>query len=79
MVLARQPACACGCGRASTDVDHIDGDNMNNSMDNLQGLAHECHSRKTARENRGEMNSNKLYGGCDADGIPTDKAHHWNR
>ncbi len=52
-ILNRDPLCqAAGCDRDATDVDHIvprsrggtDGDN------NLQGLCHECHSAKTARE-----------------------------
>lgn len=49
VILARDPLCKCGCGRPSTDVDHIDNDPSNNDMDNLQGLAHECHSTKTGR------------------------------
>lgn len=49
VILARDPLCKCGCGRPSTDVDHIDNDPSNNDMDNLQGLAHECHSTKTGK------------------------------
>ena len=61
-VLARDPLCCCGCGAPSTDVDHVDGDPSNNSMDNLMGLAHECHSIKTA--------TGKLPTGYDESGIP---------
>lgn len=61
-VLARDPLCCCGCGAPSTDVDHVDGDPTNNSMDNLMGLAHECHSIKTA--------TGKLPTGYDESGIP---------
>lgn len=57
----------------STDVDHIDGDPGNNDRDNLQGLAHECHSRKTARDH-----GKKVYLGCDEHGMPLDEAHPWN-
>jgi 5-methylcytosine-specific restriction endonuclease McrA len=53
--LTRHPLCACGCGRLATDVDHVEavedgGDFWAES--NWQGLAHECHSRKTADEVR---------------------------
>lgn len=57
---ARHPRCACGCGRASTDVDHIiprrilvaagihdpDHDRW------LCALAHSCHSQKTQTVDR---------------------------
>lgn len=32
----------------ATDVDHIDGDPLNNVPANLRSLCHPCHSRKTA-------------------------------
>lgn len=53
MILARDPVCqAEGCGEPSTDVDHIKPrrDGGTNDPANLQGLCHECHSRKTAHE-----------------------------
>ena len=55
LVLNRDPLCQCDdptCNKPSTDVDHIipKRDGGRDSMDNLQGLAHECHSRKTALE-----------------------------
>lgn len=62
VVLARDPLCRCGCGQPSTDVDHIDNDPCNNDMDNLQGLAHACHSVKTA--------SGRLPVRFAADGLP---------
>lgn len=62
-VLCRDPLCRCGCGRPSTDADHVDNDPTNNDMDNLMGLAHECHSIKTA--------TGKLPTGYDEDGLPT--------
>lgn len=59
-VLARDPIC-CDCHReASVEVDHIIMARLwcatltNDYYDtnNLQGLCHSCHSRKTARETR---------------------------
>ena len=50
MILRRQPLCACGCGQASTEVHHVDGDSSNNDWDNLEALTKECHSRITAKE-----------------------------
>lgn len=49
MVLDREPLCR-ECKAVAIDVDHIDGDNSNNLLSNLQGLCHSCHSRKTRRE-----------------------------
>jgi 5-methylcytosine-specific restriction protein A len=49
MVLRRDPICQ-QCGRAvSTDVDHIIDLDLGgqDTMGNLQGLCHACHSRKT--------------------------------
>lgn len=63
MVLARQPICADPFGIhaargevvASTDVDHIVPRRRGgrDTMENLQGLCHECHSRKTATQDGG--------------------------
>lgn len=56
-VLVRQPLCvSCLAEKRHTpaaEVDHIDGDDSNNVLGNLQGLCKRCHSRKTGRENRG--------------------------
>jgi 5-methylcytosine-specific restriction endonuclease McrA len=57
LVLHRDPIC-CICRRAaSTEVDHIRahrGDwTLFSDLKNLAGLCHECHSKKTARENMG--------------------------
>jgi len=41
-------------------------------LDNLQTLCISCHSTKTGFEKRGPMKH-------DADGLPTDKAHPWNK
>lgn len=62
LVLNRDPICKCvddscqcgggGCMKASTDADHIipKRDGGLDRMPNLQGLCHDCHSSKTARE-----------------------------
>jgi 5-methylcytosine-specific restriction protein A len=55
-VLRAQPVCtACGA-KLATDVDHIqphDGDtDLFYDITNLQPLCHECHSRKTMKEQR---------------------------
>ncbi|WP_313297395.1 HNH endonuclease signature motif containing protein [Diaphorobacter sp.] len=51
-VLAGEPLCrhcaARGLVVEATDVDHVNGDPSDNSMDNLQSLCHSCHSTKTA-------------------------------
>lgn len=46
---------APGCNGVATEVDHIDGDSMNNPLDNsnYQSLSKNCHSVKTVKENGG--------------------------
>ena len=66
--------CAPACLRPATDVDHIDNDPTNNSMDNLQPLCHECHSRKT----QADMGKAVSYG-CDSNGWPLDPASPWRK
>jgi 5-methylcytosine-specific restriction protein A len=50
------PLC-CECGDEATDVDHVrphKGDaGLMYANENVQSLCHECHSRKTAREDGG--------------------------
>ena len=54
MKLSQNPLCEICLDNGklvdATDVDHIDGNSNNNSVDNLQSLCHSCHSRKTARQ-----------------------------
>jgi len=53
LILNRDPLCkADDCNKPSTDVDHIvpKRDGGRDDPANLQGLCHECHSRKTALE-----------------------------
>lgn len=54
--LRSHPVCATeGCNRPATHVDHIDGRGPrgDNRPENLQGLCHSCHSRKTALHDGG--------------------------
>lgn len=50
--LEAHPRCACGCGKKATDVHHLDGlgplGPRGHDPDNLQALAHSCHSKETA-------------------------------
>lgn len=52
--LRREPLCReCmkqGVLTEANEVDHIDGDNMNDAPGNLQSLCKPCHSRKTVAE-----------------------------
>ena len=74
VILFRDPLCVCGCGRPSTDVDHINNDPTDNNLDNLAGMARPCHSRKTQR-----AMGHKVAMGCDADGYPLDPDHDWQK
>ena len=57
-------------------VDHIKPKAQGGADDasNLQALCRPCHKAKTAREASGSA-----MPGCDVDGLPADRAHHWNR
>jgi 5-methylcytosine-specific restriction protein A len=54
-VLAEERYCSCGCGRPSTDVDHIVPKSRGGSDEraNLRGVNALCHRAKTARERIG--------------------------
>lgn len=79
-VLAEEPLCRMCTARGlivpTTDVDHIEDAREDytddNSRDNLQGLCHECHSLKTARDM-----GKSVTMGCDVNGIPLDPTHPW--
>ena len=77
-VLDREPLCRYCLARGqvvvATDVDHVSGDPSDNSMDNLQPLCHECHSRKT----QADMGKAVSYG-CDSNGWPLDPSSHWQK
>ena len=80
--LTQQPLCAyckqLGRTVAATVVDHIKphrGDlELFYNPTNLQSLCDQCHNRHKQRQEK----SGYLAGG-DADGIPVDPLHHWNR
>ena len=78
VVIQCEPLCrmckAAGVITAATDVDHVSGDPSDNTPDNLQPLCHECHSRKTAQDHGAAVRW-----GCDAQGLPIDPKHPWNR
>ncbi|HSD16793.1 MAG TPA: HNH endonuclease [Thermomonas sp.] len=40
-------------GKGQAHVDHVDGNASNNDLSNLQVLCWQCHSVKTAKEDRG--------------------------
>ncbi len=53
MVLNRDPICSMpSCDNPATDADHVVPRSLGgrDCLDNLQGLCHTCHSRKTAVE-----------------------------
>ena len=76
-VLSSEPLCrmctAQGKTVPATDVDHRNNDPSNNDLVNLQPLCHECHSRKTQRDQGFNVRM-----GCDTEGKPLDHQHHWN-
>ena len=76
-VLMREPLCrhcaARGLVVPATDVDHMNGAD-DNRLESLQPLCHECHSRKTARDQ-----GKRVAYGCDPSGKPADPDHPWNR
>jgi 5-methylcytosine-specific restriction protein A len=78
LVITEQPLCA-QCEREGritpgNEVDHIDNDASNNERSNLENLCRPCHSRKT----NADMGRSVSYG-CDANGMPLDPNHPWNR
>ncbi|MCS6490770.1 HNH endonuclease [Burkholderia thailandensis] len=78
LVLAEEPLCRECSKRGqivpATDVDHHDGNPGNNELENLVPLCHACHSRKTAADH-----GKRVRHGCDANGMPLDPHHPWNR
>lgn len=76
--LEREPLCR-HCGAPATEVDHIDGDDANNLLDNLQSLDKSCHSVKTqADEYYKRTGIRQPIKGSDVYGWPRDPHHHWN-
>jgi 5-methylcytosine-specific restriction endonuclease McrA len=66
----------CGVATRDGQVDHIVAlvNGGANDDDNLQYLCVDCHEAKT-RQDLGQ----KVRTAFDADGMPTDPNHHWNR
>jgi 5-methylcytosine-specific restriction protein A len=65
LVLARDPLCRiavlCDGTALSTEVDHVIplAAGGNNSMDNLEGSCHACHSHKTSTEQARGLGGNR--------------------
>ena len=80
-VLRGEPLCrhctARGLTMAATEVDHRDDDPSNNELVNLMPLCKPCHSRKTMRDMGYSVREASM--GCDANGIPLDPCHAWNK
>lgn len=55
MILFRDPVCRACKKAASTDVDHVISlaSGGTNTTDNLTGLCHSCHSKKTVESDGG--------------------------
>ena len=80
--LRRNPLCRMcaeiGRTRLAVLVDHIvpfkgDAELFWDSANNWQGLCTPCHSgAKASFERTGRLR------GCDINGVPVDKGHHWN-
>lgn len=67
----QEHGCGVLCaGKGQAHVDHVDGDPNNNAPENLRTLCVSCHSRKTASEDGGFGNAERVLIGCDADGWP---------
>ena len=75
-VLAAGPLCVV-CGRLATDVDHIVPRRLGgtDSLDNLQPLCHECHSRKTAGSDGALGRGRKISGALAAETEPASRAN----
>ena len=81
--LADEPLCrlcaASGRTVPANDVDHIVPISLGGAEldpDNLRSLCRPCHSKVTARQ---LSKTDKPMKGCDANGLPIDPAHPWNR
>lgn len=77
-----------GCGKPSKHADHVISRRRapDRELDprNLKALCHSCHSRKTTAQDGGFGNKPKANYelravGCDANAVPFDPNHHWNR
>lgn len=78
--LQRFPFCedcaAMGVSTPANEADHNTNDTSRSAIGvELSSLCKPCHSTRTARRERGLPT---VYG-CDADGLPLDPDHPWNR
>ena len=55
-------------GNVSLEIDHIDGDALNNSKDNLRVLCPNCHSLTKTYKNSGGRKSSRTYRGISSAG-----------
>jgi 5-methylcytosine-specific restriction endonuclease McrA len=53
VILKRDVECQICHERPAVHVDHISNDHTDNRPENLRGLCHSCHSRKTRADMRG--------------------------
>jgi len=81
--LSDQPLCVmcklAGKVVVATEVDHIVPMSKGGAaldQANLQSLCHNCHSRKTIRD---QGKTDKPIKGASATGLPIDPQHPWNR
>jgi 5-methylcytosine-specific restriction enzyme A len=77
-VLARDPVCRMCRIRPSTVADHIVPIRRGGArfdLDNGQGTCEWCHNRLKQRQDKGGV----LRLGCDEQGMPLDRNHHWRK
>lgn len=74
--LERFPLCE-DCGAPALEVDHNTDDTSRNVIgEELSSLCKPCHSKRTRERQSGRARRMK---GCDANGMPLDPSHPWNR
>lgn len=84
----RNPYCvSCqkkGIARLATERDHVIPlfEGGTDDASNTVGLCNPCHKEKTQQESnraRGITAKPRMRSGCDINGIPRDKSHHWHK
>ena len=63
MVLAGQKNRCNKCGNKldAVDFDHIDGNSLNNSLDNCQALCPNCHAKKTRKNKARKLRLSQIF------------------
>jgi len=51
----------CGKKSAVLEIDHIDGDSLNNSLDNAQALCPTCHAIKTRKVKQRKLKLSQAF------------------